>query len=401
VSAQAPAHARLAVDGGAPALPEPLPYARQVVDEDDVEAVARAMRSGRLTCGPQVEGLERDLAERVGARHAVAFSSGTAALHGAAFAARVGPGDQVIVPTLTFSASAACVLYQGGEPVLADVEPGTLNLDPAEVARRIGPRTRAIVAVHYAGVPADVEAIGALARRHGIALIEDAAHAPGARTARGACGALGDMGVFSLHPAKQLTAGEGGAVTTDRDDLAERLRRFRTHCMDRTAHERERGGGHAYDIAELGWNYRLSDIHAALGRSQLAKLDDFLRRRRRVAAVYGERLAGLPLDLPVVPDGVVSAWHLYVVRLRLDELSAGRDGVFAALRAENVGVNVHYRPLHLLSLYAGRGYRPGDFPVAEDAYARMITLPLFAGMGVRDVEGVCRAVAKVLGAYAR
>src|SRR5690606_26322360 len=146
---------------------------------------------------------------------------------------------------------------------------------------------------------------------------------------------------------------------------------------------------HAYDIAELGWNYRLSDIHAALGRSQLAKLDDFLRRRRRVAAVYGERLAGLPVDLPAVPDGAVGAWHLYVVRLRLDELSAGRDEVFAALRAENVGVNVHYRPLHLLSLYAGLGYRPGDFPVAEDAYERMITLPLFAGMGVRDVEGVC------------
>jgi dTDP-4-amino-4,6-dideoxygalactose transaminase len=391
---------RLARDGGPPALPEPLPYARQVVDEDDVAAVTRALRSGWLTCGPQVDGLERDVAERVGTRHAVAYSSGTAALHGAAFAAGVGPGDEVIVPTLTFSASAACVLYQGGEPVLADVEPGTLNLDPGEVARRIGPRTRAIVAVHYAGTPADMEAIGAIARRRGVVLIEDAAHAPGARTAAGACGSLGDMGVFSLHPAKQLTAGEGGVVTTDRDDLAERLRRFRTHCMDRTAHERERGGGHAYDIAELGWNYRMSDLNAALGRSQLRKLDDFLRRRRRIAAVYGELLAGLPLEPPVVPEDVVPAWHLYVVRLRLEELDADRDAVFAALRAENVGVNVHYRPLHLLSLYAGRGYRPGDLPVAEDAYRRMITLPLHAGMGVREAEGVCRAVRKVLGAYA-
>lgn len=390
----------LAIDGGRPALETLLPYARQVVDDEDVAAVVASLRSGWLTGGPEVEGLERELAARVGTRHAVAVTSGTAALHAAARAAGIGPGDEVVVPTLTFTASAACALHAGARPVLVDVEPGSLTIDPDAVARSIGPRTRAIVAVHYAGVPCDMERLAALARPRGIVLIEDAAHAPGARTAAGACGALGDMGVFSLHPAKQLTAGEGGVVTTDDDALAERLRRLRNHCMTRSAAERERGGGHAYDIDGLGLNLRMPEMNAALGRSQLRRLDDFLRRRRRIAAVYDARLADLPVERPRVPEGVVGAWHLYVVRLRLERLRADRDAVFAALRAENVGVNVHYRPLHRLSLYRPLGARPEDFPVAEDAYARMISLPLWAGMGVRDAEGVCRAVRKVLEAYA-
>jgi perosamine synthetase len=391
----------LAVDGGRPVRDSFLPYARQVVDEADVAAVADALRSDWLTTGPRVEQLERELADYVGTKHAVAYSSGTAALHGCAFAAGLGAGDEAVVPTFTFAASAACIAYQGATPVLADVDAATLNLDPAELERRAGERTKAVVVVHYAGVPADMEAIGSIARRRGLVVIEDCAHAIGASTADGACGTLGDMGVFSLHPAKQLTAGEGGVVTTDDDELAARLQRFRNHCMDTSGRERETSGAYAYTIEELGFNYRLTDIQAALGSSQLTKLDGFLERRRELVARYDERLAGLGLTLPVVPAGSRAAWHLYVVRLPLDRLAVGRDEVFRALRAENIGVNVHYIPVHRLGYYARLVGQPAEeFPVAEDAFARCLTLPLHPGMSKDDVESVAVALDKVLAAYA-
>jgi perosamine synthetase len=392
---------RLAVDGGRPVRDSFLPYARQVIDEDDVAAVADALRSDWLTTGPRVEHLEQEFAGYVGTAHAVAYSSGTAALHGCAFAARLGAGDEAVVPTFTFAASAACVAYQGATPVLADVEADTLNLDPAELERRVGPQTKAVVVVHYAGVPADMAAITAIAEQQGLVVIEDCAHAIGASTAAGACGTLGDMGVFSLHPAKQLTAGEGGVVTTDDDELAVRLRRFRNHCMDTSGRERETSGAYAYTIEELGFNYRLTDIQAALGISQLAKLDRFLGRRRELVARYDERLAGLGLTLPAVPEGADPAWHLYVVRLPLERLSVGRDAVFAAMRAENIGVNVHYIPVHRLGFYARLvGQGAAEFPVAEDAFARCLTLPLHPGMSDDDVEFVSVALEKVLAAYA-
>jgi UDP-4-amino-4,6-dideoxy-N-acetyl-beta-L-altrosamine transaminase len=389
---------RLALKGGRPVRETFLPYAHQTIDDDDVAAVVEALRSDWLTTGPLVDRLEQDFAEFVGTRFAVAYSSGTAALHGCTFAAKLGTGDEVVVPALTFAASAACAVYVGASPVLADVDASTLNLDPHELERRLTRRSRAVVAVHFAGVPADMEAIGSIAKSAGLVVIEDAAHAIGARAPGGEVGTLGDLAVFSLHPAKQLTAGEGGVVTTDDVELADRLRRFRNHCMDTSGREREMSGGHAYTIEELGFNYRLTDIHAALGSSQLRKLPRFLERRRELVALY-DRLLGDRDDivLPVVPPGSDPAWHLYVVRLDLEKLHADRDDVFRALRAENIGVNVHYKPVHLLGFYRRLlGASEGDYPVAEDAYRRVLTLPLFPAMTDDDVVSVVSALDKVL-----
>jgi perosamine synthetase len=392
----------LAIDGGTPTRSTFLPYAQQTIEDDDVAAVVDALRSAWLTTGPRVEELEHAFADLVGTRHAVAYSSGTAGLHGATFAAGLGPGDEVVVPALTFAATAACAVYVGASPVLADVDRSTLNLDPAELERRIGPRTRAVIPVHFAGVPVDMEAVGAIAARSNLVVIEDAAHAIYARTSQGQVGTLGHMAVFSLHPAKQLTAGEGGVVTTDDPDLADRLRRFRNHCMDTSGREREESGGHAYTIEELGFNYRLTDIQSALGLAQLKKLDRFLERRRELVALYGELLDGRDdLVLPVVPPGAEPAWHLYVVRLAIERLSGDRDEIFRAMRAENIGVNVHYKPVHMLGYYSRLlGASEGDYPVAEDAYRRILTLPLFPGMSDADAESVVRALDKVLSRYA-
>lgn len=394
---------KLAVDGGAPMRESFLPYARQTIEDDDVAAVVAALKSDWLTTGPRVDELERAFADYVGTRHAVAYSSGTAALHGTTFAAGFGVGDEVVVPALTFAASAACAVYVGATPVLADVDPRTLNLDPAELQRRLNRRTRGVVVVHYGGVPADMTAITEIARRANLVVIEDAAHGIGASTQHGAVGTLGDMAVFSLHPAKQLTAGEGGIVTTNDPGLADRLRRFRNHCMDTSGREREESGGHAYTIEELGYNYRLTDIHAALGLSQLKKLDRFLARRRELVALYDSLLADREdLLRPAVSEGAVPAWHLYVVRLVLEKLDCDRDEVFRALRAENIGVNVHYKPVHMLGFYERLlDASEGDFPVAEDAYRRMLTLPLFPGMSDEDVESVVGALGKVLSRHAR
>lgn len=393
---------RLAIEGGTPALERFLPYAHQVIEEDDVDAVVAALRSDWLTTGPRVSELEDAFAERIGTNYAVAYSSGTAALHGTVFAAGLGTGDEVVVPALTFAGTAACAVYQGARPVLADVDPATLNLTPGELEARISPRTRAVIPVHFAGVPADMEAIGSIAERAGLTVIEDAAHAAGARTLAGACGALGAMGVFSLHPAKQLTAGEGGIVTTQDADLADRLRRFRNHCMDTSGREREQAGAFAYSIEELGYNYRLTDIQAALGSSQLAKLDRFVAKRTQLVDRYLAQLDGrTDVGLPVVSAGTTPSWHLFVVRLALDQLSVDRDQVFRAMRAENVGVNVHYIPVHFLGYYRRLlGNEPGSFPNAEDAYRRILTLPLHPGMTDDDVDAVVAALDKVLKHYA-
>lgn len=392
----------LAIQGGTPTRAEFLPYARPTIEDDDIEAVQAALASDWLTTGPRVDALEGAFADRIGTRYAVAFSSGTAALHGAVFAARLGTGDEVAVPTLTFAASAACAVYCGARPLLVDVSSGTLNLDPKQLEARLTSHTRAVVVVHYGGVPADLTAIGAIAARAGLVVIEDAAHAVGARVGSELCGAIGAMGIFSLHPAKQVTAGEGGIVTTDSADLADRLRRFRNHCMDTSGRERETANAHAYSIDELGFNYRLSDLHAALGLSQLRKLDRFLAQRAALVRAYDERLVGRSDILtPIVPDGVTPAWHLYTVRLSLERLNADRDTIFRALRAENIGVNVHYIPVHVLGYYRRLlGHGEGDFPVAEDAYTRLLTLPLFAEMTTDDVDTVVHALDKVLAYYA-
>ncbi len=392
--------ARLAIDGGSPVRQNFLPYGRQSVDEADIAAVVEVLEGDWLTTGPKVAEFEAAWAARVGAQHAMAVNSGTAALHAAVFAAGIGPGDEVIVTPMTFAASANCVLYQGGTPVFADVKPATLNLDPGAVEKALTRRTRAIVTVDYAGQPSDLDELSHIASRHGLLLIEDAAHAVGATYRGRPVGAISRLTTFSTHPVKHVTTGEGGLVTTDDSGLAERVRWFRNHGITTDHRQRADKGGWFYEMVALGYNYRLPDINCALGLSQLRKLDGWLNRRRAIAARYDQAFAGEPAIDPLVigPDRE-PAWHLYPILLDPARLRVGRGQIFAALRAENIGVNVHYIPVYWHPYYRNLGYRRGLCPVAEDVYERLLTLPLFPTMADRDVDDVISAVHKVLEAY--
>ncbi|MFN8535697.1 MAG: UDP-4-amino-4,6-dideoxy-N-acetyl-beta-L-altrosamine transaminase [Dehalococcoidia bacterium] len=392
--------ATLALHGGTPVRQSPLPYGRQSIDDEDVAAVVETLRSDWLTTGPAVAAFEEAVAARAGARFAVAFSSGTAALHAAAFAAGLQEGDEAITTPLTFAATANCVLYQGATPRFADIRPSDLTLDPDRVAAAITPRTRAILPMDYAGHPAQFDAFLALAERHNLIVIEDAAHAIGASWQGRPAGSLAHLTIFSFHPVKHVATGEGGMVVTNDPALAARVRRFRTHGIVYGVSEDEPW---RYDLVDLGFNYRISDLNCALGLSQLAKLDWNLERRRAIARTYADALGPLPwLTLPQEAPGARSAWHLYAIQLNRETLRAGRAEIFRALRAEGIGVQVHYHPVHLLQLYRDRfGYRPGSFPLAEDAYERLISLPLFPSMTGEDVADTIEAVVKVLRAYAR
>ena len=391
----------LAVEGGSPVRNTLLPYGHQCIDEDDIKAVVDVLRSDWLTTGPKVAEFEKRFAEMVGAKYAVAVNSGTAALHAAAFAAGIGPGNEVITTSMTFAASANCVLYCGGHPVFADVEADTLLLDPSCVESKVSPKTKAIIAVDYAGQPCDYDALKKITDRHGLILIADACHALGATYKNRKVGTLADMTVFSFHPVKHITTGEGGMVVTDNPDFAVKLRAFRNHGITTDHRQREAEGSWFYEMAELGYNYRLPDINCALGLSQLKKLDKFVARRRQIAALYDSAFADIPALFPLARrDDRKSSYHLYVVGLNLSKLNASRQQVFGALRAENIGVNVHYIPVYWHPYYNKLGYGKGLCPVAEKAYEEIVTLPLFPAMSDRDAEDVIRAVKKVLSAYA-
>ena len=388
----------LAMHGGPPVRKALLPYGHQSIDEADIQAVVATLRSDWLTTGPRIAEFEEAFAARTGARHAVSFSSGTAALHAAAFTAGLKSGDEAITSPLTFVATANCVLYQGAVPVFADVSPDTLNLDPEQAAARLTPRTRAILPVDYAGHPADLSPILDLAERHGLVVIEDASHALGAEYKGRHVGSVAHMTVFSFHPVKHITTGEGGMVTTDNAKFAETLRRFRNHGISSDARQRQAAGQWHYEMVLLGFNYRLTDIACALGIQQLKKLEANLARRRQIAARYTAAFREIPEVVPpAVRHDINPAWHLYPIRLDRARLKADRGQVFAALRAENIGVNVHYIPVHRHPYYRERfGYRGGEYPVAEDAYERLISLPMFHGMSDQDVDDVIRAVEKVI-----
>ena len=393
----------LAVEGGTPVRNTLLPYGRQLIGEDDIQAVVDVLRSDWLTTGPKVGEFEEAFAAQVGAKYAVSFSSGTAALHGAAFAAGLKPGDEAITTPMTFATTANCVLYQGATPVFADVCADTLNLDPEKVAERITPRTRAILPVDYAGHPADMDAILELAVRHGLLVIEDACHALGAEYRGRRTGSVADMTVFSFHPVKHVATGEGGMVTTGRADYADTLRRFRNHGISSDARQRQAEGQWRYEMVLLGFNYRLTDIACALGLSQLKKLKANLLRRREIAALYAAAFRDLAGVMPpAVRTDADPAWHLYPIRLNLERLSANRAQIFRALRAENIGVNVHYIPVHCHPYYRDRfGYQGGEYPIAEDAYERLISLPMFHAMSDEDADDVIHALRKVISHYAR
>jgi perosamine synthetase len=401
--ARARSEEKLAIEGGRPVRRTFLPYGHQSIDEEDIQAVVRVLQSDWITTGPKVNEFEKAFADRIGAKHAVAFSSGTAALHGAAYAASLQPGDEAITTPMTFCATANCILYQGATPVFADVTADTLNINPEDVASRITEKTKAIIPVDYAGHPADLDPILELAEEKDLIVIEDACHALGAEYKGRKVGGICDMTVFSFHPVKHITTGEGGMVTTDDGEMAARLRLFRNHGIEGDARQRQAKGQWYYEMVDLGYNYRLTDIGSSLGLSQLKKLDKYLKRRQEIASIYHDAFLDMPgLTLPSERRNVASAWHLYPVRLDLDKLKASRSDIFSALRTENIGVNVHYIPVHLHPYYRNLfGYKGGEYPIAESSYERLISIPLFAGMTQRDVEDVICAMKKVIHYYSR
>jgi perosamine synthetase len=365
-----------------------IPYGRQQILAEDIEAVIAVLQSDWLTTGPMVERFEVAVAQATATAHGVAVCNGTAALHAAMHAIGIGPGDEVIVPPMTFAATANAVLYQGGTPVFADVELDTLLIDPAAVAAKITPRTKAIAAVDYAGQACDYSKLRDIASKHGLHLLADACHSLGGSQHGAPCGSQADLSVLSFHPVKPITTGEGGMIVTDDAELARRLRLFRNHGITTDHRQRSAIGAWRYDMVELGYNYRLSDIHCALGVSQLKRLGSFIERRQELAARYDAAFAGLDTIRPLARRwGNYHGFHLYVVRV------PQRDRVHARLREMGVGANVHYTPVHLHPYYRQHlGTGEGLCPVAETAYSEILSLPIFPDLSEVEQERVIAAL---------
>lgn len=394
-----PGRDRPAIAGGKPIFDDFLVFGRPALGEEEIEAVAQVIRSGWIGTGEKCFEFERQFAEAVGAEHAVAVSSCTAALHAALVAAEIGPGDEVVTTALTFVATVHAIVHTGAAPVLADIDPETLNVDLEEIRRRITPRTRALLPVHFAGLPCDLDALRSLAEEHGLVMLEDAAHALGAVHGGRPIGA-GSLAAFSFYANKNITTAEGGMVTTPDADLAERLHVLRLHGLSRDAWERFRTKRVVFsDAVELGFKYNLTDLQAALGLVQLGKLERFTEARRRLAQVYDRVLADVPGLRPQPRpwnDEVRHAHHLYVVQVDERTFGMGRDDLLAALREENIGAGVHYRAVHLHPYYARTlGLPAGSLPHAKQVSRRVLSLPLSPTMSEDDVQRVAAALARI------
>lgn len=355
-----------------------IPYGKQTIDQDDIQAVVDVLQSDFLTTGPKIAEFEQTVADYVGDKYAVAISNGTSALHAACFAAGIGPGDEVITTPLTFAASANCVLYCGGTPVFADVDPKTYNIDPEDIQRKITDRTKAIIAVHLAGQPCDMDAIHSIAREHGLIVIEDGAHALGSVYKGKKVGSMSDMTTFSFHPVKPITTGEGGMIVTDNEDFYKKMILFRSHGITRDDSMMTRNDGPwFYQQFDLGYNYRITDIQCALGCSQMKKLDRFLARRKEIVAHYNEAFADCDnIITPYQLSDTESGWHLYIVQVK----NCDRRQVFEKMREKGIGVNVHYIPVYMHPYYQEHGYENVHCANAEEIYSHIISLPLYPGL---------------------
>lgn len=371
-----------------------LPYGKQYIDDDDIDAVDKVLNSDWLTTGPIIPEFEQAVADYVGAEFAVAVCNGTAALHTAMFAIGIGPGDEVILPPMTFAATANCVVYQGGTPVFSDIDPDTLLIDPTLIEDKITPKTKAIIAVDYAGQPCDYDHLRKICEKHDIFLIADACHALGATYKDKFVGSLADMTVFSFHPVKHITTGEGGMVITDNAKLDARSRLFRNHGIRTNHKQRDQQGTWFYEMLELGYNYRITDFQCALGLSQLKKLPAFLKLRHKIASRYDDAFTLIPEIQPLtVQKDVLHAYHLYVIKLNLEALSCNRISIFQKLRNKDIGANVHYIPVHLHPFYRKHfGMHRNLCPMAEKAYEQILSLPIFPKMTDEDIKKVINAL---------
>ncbi|MDD4990296.1 MAG: UDP-4-amino-4,6-dideoxy-N-acetyl-beta-L-altrosamine transaminase [Candidatus Pacebacteria bacterium] len=376
-----------------------IPYGKQWLDNDDIEAVVEVLKSDWLTQGPKVEEFEKAVANYCNVKYAIAFSSGTAALHGAYFVLGIKKGDEVIVSPLTFAATASAVVYCSGTPVFSDIKKETLNIDPELIEAKINGKTKAIAITDFAGQPCDFNAIKEIAQRRGLAIVEDAAHALGSEYKGKKVGSLADLTILSFHPVKTITSGEGGMVLTNNEDFANKLKNFRHHGIVKKPDV----APWYYEIETLGYNYRLTDIHCALGFSQLKKLDKFIAKRREIVAKYRKAFEDMPEIILIKEESFTkSAWHIYPVQFDLEKLTIGRRGIFEQLGEKGIRGQVHYVPVHYQPFYQKTfGYKKGDFPITEQYYEQAITLPLFPKLTDQEVDYVIETVKEIINANKR
>jgi UDP-4-amino-4,6-dideoxy-N-acetyl-beta-L-altrosamine transaminase len=391
-----------AIEGGKPVRADFLPYGKQWLDDAEINEVVDSLKSDLITTGPKMRLFEEKFKGYIGSKYAVAVNSGTAALHISTSSIDINPGDEVITTPLTFVASANCVVYRGGTPIFVDIKKNTYNIDPNEIRKKITPKTKAIIPVHFTGQPCDMDEISEIAKENDLYIIEDAAHAIDAEYKDKKIGNLSDLTTFSFHPVKNITTAEGGMVTTNNDDLHEKLLMYRTHGISKDAEKRfGKSGGFYYDMQYLGFRYNLSELHAALGIHQLDKLESFQKRRREIVKIYNRELDNIEeITIPFVKEDVKHSWHLYVIQINLENLRVDRDFIFKALREENIGVNVHYIPIHYHSYYQETfNLKKGILPNVEWLFPRLLTIPIFPKMSDSDVYDVVNALEKVLSFY--
>ena len=391
-----------AIEGGQPTREQFLPYGSQWIDKEEIEEVVDSLRSSWITTGPKMRFFEDKFKNYIGSKFAVAVNSGTAALHVSTSSIDIKPGDEVITTPLTFVASSNSVIYRGGTPIFADIKKDTYNIDPNEIIKKITPKTRAIIPVHFSGQPCDMDEILEIANENDLFVIEDAAHAVDAEYKNRKIGNIGDLTAFSFHPVKNMTTAEGGMITTNNDELYNKLLMFRTHGISKDAGKRfGKAGDFNYDMKYLGYRYNLSELHASLGIHQLKKLKTFQKRRREIIRLYYRELKDLKeVILPYVKNDIKHSWHLFIIQLKLEKLRVNRDHIFRALREENIGVNVHYIPVHYHSYYQKKfGLKKGILPNVEWLYPRLLTIPLFPKMDDKDIYDVINALEKVVKYY--